>query len=74
MNVKLPITSYQLPITNNQIMQNKPNFQKAKMNLNLYSTKDYENESRLQKPKNKPKQTQFAKCSNEHKLLFNKGL
>jgi hypothetical protein len=24
-------------------MQNKPNFQKAKINLSLYSTKDYEN-------------------------------
>ena len=24
--------------------------------------------------KTKPKQTQFAKCSNEHKLCFNKGL
>jgi len=28
-------------------MQNKPNFRKAKMNLNLYMTKDYENKSGL---------------------------
>jgi hypothetical protein len=28
-------------------MQNKPNFQKAQMNLKLYSTKDYEKEPRL---------------------------
>jgi hypothetical protein len=40
-------------------MQNKPNFRKPKMNLSLHSTKDYENEPRLQKPKNKPNQTQF---------------
>jgi len=39
-------------------MQNKPNFQKAKMKLNFYSAKDYENKPRLQKPKNKPNQTQ----------------
>jgi hypothetical protein len=39
-------------------MQNKANFQKAKIKLTFYSTKDYENEPRLQKPKNKPNQTQ----------------
>jgi len=36
-------------------MQNKPNFQKTKMKLNLYSTKDYENKSGLLKME---KQTQ----------------
>jgi hypothetical protein len=41
------------------IMQNKPNFQKAKMKLNFYSAKDYENKPRLRTPKNKPNQTQF---------------
>ncbi len=35
--------------------QNKPNFRKAKMNLNFYLTKDYENEPRLPAP---GKQTQ----------------
>jgi len=29
-------------------MQNKPNFLKAKMKLNFYLTKDYENQGRLQ--------------------------
>jgi hypothetical protein len=36
-------------------MQNKPNFRKAKMKLNFYSTKDYENQGRLRTP---AKQTQ----------------
>ncbi len=36
-------------------MQNKPNFRKARMNLNFYLTKDYENKPRLRTP---PKQTQ----------------
>jgi len=42
------------------IMQNKPNFRKAKMNANDFSQKDYENKSRLRTRKNKPKQTQFV--------------
>jgi len=37
-------------------MQNKPNFRKAKMKLNFYSTKHYENEPRLPAP---AKQTGF---------------
>ena len=37
-------------------MQNKPNFRKAKMKLNFYSTKGYENKPRLRAP---GKQTQF---------------
>ena len=37
--------------------QNKPNFRKAKMKLNFYSTKDYENKPRLQTP---GKQTQLV--------------
>ena len=40
------------------IMQNKPNFRKAKMNVNFYSTKDYENVPRRRTRKNKPNQTQ----------------
>jgi len=36
-------------------MQNKPNFRKAKMKLNFYLTKDYENQARRQTP---GKQTQ----------------
>jgi predicted ATPase len=43
------------------IMQNKPNFRKAKMKLTFYSTKDYENEPRLRTPR---KQTQSKPISN----------
>jgi len=41
-------------------MQNKPNFQKAKMNVNPYITMNYEIFIPLAGQKNKPKQTQFA--------------
>ncbi len=40
------------------IMQNKPNFRKAKMNLNPYPTKYYENDNTFRLPENKPNQTQ----------------
>jgi len=39
-------------------MQNKPNFQKAKMNINIYYTKDYKNLSRWPDIKTNPIQTQ----------------
>ena len=42
-------------------MQNKPNFRKARMNLNFYLTKDYENELCRKFQKNKPNQTQSPK-------------
>jgi len=35
-------------------MQNKPNFQKAKMNVNIYYTKVYKNETAFRRGKNKP--------------------
>ncbi len=35
-------------------MQNKPNFQKAKMNVNIYYTKAYNNETASGSGKNKP--------------------
>ncbi len=35
-------------------MQNKPNFQKAKMNVNIYYTKVYKNETAFRQGKNKP--------------------
>ena len=41
------------------IMQNKANFFKAKINVNFYLQKDYENISRRGLRKNKPNQTQF---------------
>jgi len=40
-------------------MRNKPNFQKAKMKLNFYLTKDYEKKCFRGDPQNKPNQTQF---------------
>jgi len=42
-------------------MQNKPNFQKSQMNVNLYNTTDYEIFLPLAGQKNKPNQTQFPK-------------
>ena len=39
--------------------QFKPNFRKAKMNANVFVTKDYENETAFRPQKNKPKQSQF---------------
>jgi len=35
-------------------MQNKPNFRKAKMNVNIYYTKVYHNETAFRRGKNKP--------------------
>jgi len=35
-------------------MQNKPNFQKAKMNVNIYYTKVYNNETAFRRAQNKP--------------------
>jgi len=40
-------------------MQNKPNFQKTKMNLTPSLTVTYENMPQFQTAKNKPNQTQF---------------
>ncbi len=36
-------------------MQNKPNFQKSQMNVNLYNTTDYENKSDWTPGENEPK-------------------
>jgi hypothetical protein len=35
-------------------MQNKPNFRKSQMNVNIYNTTDYENETAFRRGKNKP--------------------
>jgi len=43
----------------NYYMQNKPNFQKCKMNITSALTKDYENIPPTKKCENKPNQTQF---------------
>jgi len=63
-------------------MQNKPNLRKSQMNINFYSTMDYENKHNWtlgeNKPNSKPIQSQYKpdsrKAKNEIKLLFYKGL
>jgi len=40
-------------------MQNKPNFRKAQINVNVFPTKDYENQLVSKLQKNKPNQSQF---------------
>ena len=45
--------------TYQRIMQNKPNFQDAQMNVSIFSKKDYNNETAFRRGKNKPNQTQF---------------
>jgi len=59
-------------------MQNKPNFQKAKMNVNIYYTKDYKNFIPLAGQKNKPNSNPIKpncrKAQNERKLICHKGL
>ena len=43
------------PSTNQLLfMQNKPNFQKSQMNVNIYNTTDYENKSNWTLGENKP--------------------
>jgi len=43
------------------ILQNKPNFPKTKMHINLYQETAYENIAPSNNPKNKPNQTQFSR-------------
>jgi len=47
------------PLQIDLFMQNKPNFQKAKMNVNPYITMNYKNFIPLAGQKTNPKQTQF---------------
>jgi len=47
-------TTVENPLQINLFMQNKPNFRKAKMNLNVYYTKVYNNFIPLAGYKNKP--------------------
>jgi hypothetical protein len=42
-------------------MQNKPNFRKAKMNVNIYNTTDYENKSNWTIGQNKPNSNPISK-------------
>jgi len=59
-------------------MQNKPNFKDAQMNVNIYYTKIYKNEtvsgSGKNKPNSNPIKPNFFKGKNECKLTYNKGL
>ncbi len=53
--------------------QFKPNFRKAKMNANVFLTKDYENETALRPQKNKPNQSQFRNpTAGRQNVLHNK--
>ena len=55
-------------------MQNKANFRKSQMNVNLYNTKDYENVLLHRPRKTKPIQTQFKPKTNPiSPLFFDKG-
>ena len=49
--------------------QNKANFIKVKMNVNLYVIKEYENISRWRLRKNKPNQTQFQRQKSAAKMI-----
>jgi hypothetical protein len=53
-------------------MQNKPNFQKAKMNANSCATTDYENKWQRRVRKNKPNSNPISvkKCQNKLLLWF----
>jgi len=67
------------PSTNQLLfMQNKPNFQKSQMNVNIFSTKAYENLSNWtlgqKQTQFKPNQTQSQKSQNERKLICYRGL
>ncbi len=50
----LPSTSVENPLQINSFMQNKPNFQKSQMNVNLYNTTDYERKRDWTLGENKP--------------------
>jgi hypothetical protein len=50
-------------------MQNKPNFRKAKMNLNFYPTKDYEKTGLSDKGKTNPIQTQSNPIQTQSKPI-----
>ncbi len=51
-------------------MQNKPNFQKSQMNVNLYNTKNYVNKCDWTIGQNKPNQTQSKPISEKPKWTY----
>jgi len=54
-------------------MQFKPNFRKAKMNVNLYIIEDYENETTLRPKKTNPIKANFRKSKMNLKSLARKS-
>ncbi len=55
-------------------MQNKANLRNSQMNVSPVITNDYENDNAFRPMKTKPKQSQFAECSNKRNFCFHKGL
>jgi len=53
-------------------MQNKPNFQDVQMNVNIYYTKVYKNETAFRRGKNKPNSNPIK--PNFHKAKMNVNL
>jgi hypothetical protein len=54
-------TTVEKPLQIRPLMQNKPNFRKAKMNISAVNTKEYENNRLRGRGENKPNQTQFQR-------------
>ena len=52
-------------------MQNKPNFQKATMNVNIYYTKAYKNETAFRRAKNKPNSNPIKANSRKAQMNIN---
>ena len=53
-------TSVERPLQIHLFMQNEPNFRKAKINLSLYLTKDYEKNQTSAAPKTNPNEPNFS--------------
>ncbi len=53
-NCPRPSTSVEDSLQISSFMQNKPNFRKSQMNVNIYNTTDYENISNLTLGQSKP--------------------
>jgi len=57
---EIPLYICREPSTNQPLFtQNKPNFQKPKMNVSIFLQRAYENKSNCTLGENKPNQTQF---------------
>ena len=58
-----PAKYYSLTTNDQQFMQNKPNLLNAEMNVSEDSTRDYENKTTFEHPKNKPNSNPISKGS-----------